>query len=158
MMQTDRFHYLLQDLSAPFASYKGGIGSVEYSQADVVVHLAANVKVHQLVQEPHRATENIQITYNVLEYCRQNEVLLIFSNSREVYGDIRRYIADEQQADFAFTESTYSLPPRSQGRPLSTPMPAVTGCGISCSASAMSVGATTTTSSAWNGSFLSSAG
>ena len=105
---TDRFPYLLQDLSAPFANYKVGIGWVEYPQVDVVVHLAANAKVHQLVQEPHRAMENIQITYNVLEYCRQNEVPIIFSSSREVYGDIHRYITDERQANFAFTESTYS--------------------------------------------------
>lgn len=105
---TDRFPYLLQDLGAPFANYKGGIGWVEYPQVDVVVHLAANAKVHQLVQEPHRAMENIQITYNVLEYCRQNEVPIIFSSSREVYGDIHRYITDERQANFAFTESTYS--------------------------------------------------
>lgn len=105
---TDRFPYLLQDLGAPFANYRRGSGCVEYPEVDVVVHLAANAKVHQLVQEPHRAMENIQITYNVLEYCRQNEVSIIFSSSREVYGDIRRYITDEQQADFAFTESTYS--------------------------------------------------
>jgi nucleoside-diphosphate-sugar epimerase len=105
---TDGFPYLLQDLGAPFANYKGGIGYVEYPEVDLVVHLAANAKVHQLVQEPHRAMENIQVTYNVLEYCRQNEVPIIFSSSREVYGDIRRYITDEQQADFAFTESTYS--------------------------------------------------
>lgn len=105
---TDRFPYLLQDLGALFANYKGGVGSVEYPQVDVVVHLAANAKVHQLVQEPHRAMENIRITYNMLEYCRQNEVPIIFSSSREVYGDIHRYITDEQQANFAFTESTYS--------------------------------------------------
>jgi len=105
---TDRFPYLLQDLSAPFANYKGGIGCVEYPEVDVVVHLAANAKVHQLVQEPHRALENINITYNVLEYCRQNGVPILFSSSREVYGDIHRYITNERQADFAFTESTYS--------------------------------------------------
>lgn len=105
---TDRFPYLLQDLGAPFANYKGGIGWVEYPQVDVVVHLAANAKVHELVREPHRAMENIRITYNVLEYCRQNEVPVIFASSREVYGDIHRYITDERQADFAFTESTYS--------------------------------------------------
>jgi nucleoside-diphosphate-sugar epimerase len=105
---TNRFPYLLQDLGAPFVSHEGGIGYVEYPEVDVVVHLAANAKVHQLVREPHRAMENIQVTYNVLEYCRQNQVPIIFSSSREVYGDIRRYITDEQQADFAFTESTYS--------------------------------------------------
>jgi nucleoside-diphosphate-sugar epimerase len=105
---TDRFRYILQDLAGSFANFVGGIGGVEYPKVDIVVHLAANAKVHQLVQEPHRAMENIQITYNVLEYCRQNRVPIIFSSSREVYGDIRRYITEETQADFSFTESTYS--------------------------------------------------
>jgi UDP-glucose 4-epimerase len=105
---TDRFRYILQDLAGNFAHFAGGIGGVEYPEVDVVVHLAANAKVHQLVAEPHRAMENIQITYNILEYCRQTKVPIIFSSSREVYGDIRRYITEEGQADFYFTESTYS--------------------------------------------------
>jgi len=105
---TDRFRYILQDLAGSFGNYRGGIGGVEYPPADVVVHLGANAKVHQLVAEPHRAMENIQVTYNVLEYCRQNKVPIVFSSSREVYGDIRRYITEETQADFSFTESTYS--------------------------------------------------
>ena len=33
---------------------------------------------------------------------------MIFSSSREVYGDIHRYITEESYADFAFTESPYS--------------------------------------------------
>ncbi len=107
-MWTDDFRYILQDLTAGFANHAGGIGGVEYPPVDVVVHLAANAKVHQLVSQPHRAMENIQITYNVLEYCRQNKVPIIFSSSREVYGDIHRYITEETQADFYFTESTYS--------------------------------------------------
>lgn len=105
---TDRFRYILQDLAGSFANFRGGIGSVEYPPVDVVVHLAANAKVHQLVAEPHRAMENIQITYNVLEYCRQNKLPIVFSSSREVYGDIHRYITEEGQANFSFTESTYS--------------------------------------------------
>jgi UDP-glucose 4-epimerase len=105
---TDRFRYILQDLAGNFANFHGGIGGVEYPKVDVVVHLAANAKVHQLVSEPHRAMENVQITYNVLEYCRQNQVPIVFSSSREVYGDIHRYLTEETQADFSYTESTYS--------------------------------------------------
>ncbi|WP_026370272.1 NAD-dependent epimerase/dehydratase family protein [Kallotenue papyrolyticum] len=105
---TDRFAYLLQDLSAPYRDFAGGIGSVPYPPCDVVVHLAANAKVHELVEAPHRAMENLQITFNVLEYCRHNNIPLIFSSSREVYGDIHRYITDETHADFSFTESPYS--------------------------------------------------
>jgi UDP-glucose 4-epimerase len=105
---TERIPTLLQDLAAPYRDFAGGIGSVPYPQVDLVVHLAANAKVHELVQFPHRAMENIALTFNVLEYCRHNRVPLIFSSSREVYGDIHRYITEEQHADFSFTESPYS--------------------------------------------------
>ncbi|NJN66720.1 MAG: NAD-dependent epimerase/dehydratase family protein [Chloroflexaceae bacterium] len=105
---TDAFPTLLQDLSAPYRDFAGGIGSAPYPPCDLVVHLAANAKVHQLVQQPHRALENITVTFNVLEYARVNRLPLIFSSSREVYGDIRRYLTDEEQAEFKYTESPYS--------------------------------------------------
>lgn len=105
---TSAFPTLLQDLSAPYREFAGGIGSVPYPPCDVVVHLAANAKVHELVEQPYRAMENIQLTFNVLEYCRANNVPIIFSSSREVYGDIHRYITEEAHADFSYTESPYS--------------------------------------------------
>lgn len=105
---TDEFPYVLQDLGAPYRDFNGGIGSVPYPKPDVVVHLAANAKVHELVEYPHRAMENVTVTYNVLEYCRAMQVPIIFSSSREVYGDIRRYLTEETQADFIYTESPYS--------------------------------------------------
>ena len=106
---TDAFPTLLQDLAAPFADFSGGLGHVPYPpNLDVVVHFAAHAKVHELVEQPARALENIVMTFNVLEYCRHNRLPIIFSSSREVYGDIRRYITEESYADFAFTESPYS--------------------------------------------------
>jgi UDP-glucose 4-epimerase len=114
---TDRFPYLLQDLSSPYPPYEKGIGGVEYPPVDMVVHLAAHAKVHELVRQPHRAMENITMTYNVLEYCRLAHLPIIFSSSREVYGDIHRYIEDDRErpatlgettAHFAYTESPYS--------------------------------------------------
>jgi nucleoside-diphosphate-sugar epimerase len=114
---TDRFRYILQDLSTPYPPHERGIGGVEYPDVDVVVHLAAHAKVHELVRMPHRAMENITMTYNVLEYCRLARLPIVFSSSREVYGDIHRYIADddekpetmgESSAHFAYTESPYS--------------------------------------------------
>ncbi len=100
---------LLQDLSVPYRDFTAGIGGVEYpANLDAVIHLAAHAKVHELVQQPHRALENISMTFNVLEFCRLNGLPLIFSSSREVYGDIHRYITEESYADFAFTESPYS--------------------------------------------------
>lgn len=105
---TSDFPYLLQDLSGHYPSFPTGIGGVDYPKSDVVVHLAAHAKVHQLVREPHRALENMVMTYNVLEYCRQTATPIIFSSSREVYGDIHRFDTEETTADFAYTESTYS--------------------------------------------------
>src|SRR5215475_13405177 len=105
---TDEFPYLLQDLAGHYTAFRGGINGVEYPDVDLVVHLAAHAKVHQLVRQPHRALENAIMTFNVLEYCRQLELPLVFSSSREVYGDVHRFSTQEGQADFAFTESTYS--------------------------------------------------
>lgn len=100
---------LLQDLSAPYRDFDKGIGNVEYPpNLDAVVHFAAHAKVHELVQQPHRALENMTMTFNVLEFCRHHNIPIIFSSSREVYGDIHRYITEESYADFAFTESPYS--------------------------------------------------
>ena len=106
---TDRIETLLQDLSMPYRNFAGGIGQADYPHnLDVVIHLAAHAKVHELVQQPDRALENVTMTFNVLEFCRQNNAPIIFSSSREVYGDIHRYITEESHADFAFTESPYS--------------------------------------------------
>lgn len=106
---TDDFRYLLQDLAGHYAPYPGGINGVDYPEVDVVVHLAAHAKVHQLVKQPHRALENVMMTFNVLEYARQQRVPIVFSSSREVYGDVHRFEEyGEQVADFAYTESTYS--------------------------------------------------
>ena len=106
---TDRIETLLQDLSVQYSSFVEGIGHAAYPQdIDAVVHLAAHAKVHELVQQPDRALENITMVFNALEYCRKHNLPIIFSSSREVYGDIHRYITDESHADFAFTESPYS--------------------------------------------------
>ncbi|MEI7644347.1 MAG: NAD-dependent epimerase/dehydratase family protein [Chloroflexales bacterium] len=105
---TNAFPTLLQDLATPQHEFCGGIGGAPYPTCDVVVHLAANAKVHELVEQPHRALENITLSFNVLEYCRANRLPLIFSSSREVYGDIHRYITEETSANFSYTESPYS--------------------------------------------------
>ena len=106
---TDEFRYLIQDLSGQYPAFPDGIGGVPYPETDVVVHLAAHAKVHQLVAHPHRALENTMMTFNVLEYCRQRRLPLVFSSTREVYGDVHRFEGyGEDTADFAFTESPYS--------------------------------------------------
>ncbi|MEI8165069.1 MAG: NAD-dependent epimerase/dehydratase family protein [Chloroflexales bacterium] len=105
---TNAFPTLLQDLAVPQHEFRGGIGGAPYPPSDIVVHLAANAKVYELVEQPHRALENINITFNVLEFCRAQNLPIVFSSSREVYGDIKRYFTDENSADFSYTESPYS--------------------------------------------------
>src|SRR5262245_48763835 len=106
---TDAFPTLLQDLAGHYPAFAGGIGGVEYPEVDVVVHLAAHAKVHQLVREPHRALENAIMTFNVLEFARGLGLPMIFSSTREVYGDVHRFEEyAEEAADFAYTESPYS--------------------------------------------------
>lgn len=106
---TDRIETLLQDLSMAYRDFDTGIGHAQYpGDIDIVIHLAAHAKVHELVEQPDRALENITMTFNALEYCRRHHVPIIFSSSREVYGDIHRYITEESHADFAYTESPYS--------------------------------------------------
>ena len=106
---TRDFDTLLQDLAGHYPSFPGGIGGVEYPEVDLVVHMAAHAKVHQLVRQPHRALENAIMTFNVLEYCRGIGLPLVFSSTREVYGDVHRFGEyPEEAADFAYTESPYS--------------------------------------------------
>lgn len=105
---TDAFPLLLQDLASSFFDFRNGIGDVDYGHIDLVVHLAANAKVHELVEFPSRARDNFNMTFNVIEYCRVNNLPLIFSSTREVYGDIKRYTTSEADASFSTTESPYS--------------------------------------------------
>ena len=79
---TDAFPTWLQDLSGHYPAFEGGIGGVEYPKVDVVVHLAAHAKVHQLVRQPHRALENAIMTFNVLEFARGIDAPLVFSSTR----------------------------------------------------------------------------
>jgi UDP-glucose 4-epimerase len=78
------------------------------AKPDVVVHLAAHAKVYELVKNPARALENVEMLFGVLEYCRLNNTPIIFASSREVYGDIHHLITHEKVADFIVAESPYS--------------------------------------------------
>ncbi len=75
---------------------------------DAVLHFAANAKVFELVEYPERAMDNITMLFNTLNYCRLNQIPIIFSSSREVYGDIHQHVTDEASADFVVAESPYS--------------------------------------------------
>lgn len=59
------------------------------TDVEAVIHLAANARVHDLVIDPDRALDNVKDTYNMLEFCRVNNIKkFFFASSRETYGNI----------------------------------------------------------------------
>jgi len=99
---TDRFRTEIADLNRihPNELPDGGF--------DVVLHCAAHAKVFELVQHPERAMENIRMLFTALDFCRRTRTPIVFSSSREVYGDIHRHVTEEAAADFVVAESPYS--------------------------------------------------
>ena len=85
-----------------------GAASPQLDRPDLVVHLAANAKVHELVENPGRAHENTTVTFNVLEFCRHHGVPIIFSSSREVYGRPRPPKVAEDTVDIFHILSPYA--------------------------------------------------
>jgi len=75
---------------------------------DLIVHLAAHAKVFELVCEPSRALQNVDMTFKTAESARLAGIPIIFGSSREVYGDIHRHVTNESCADFVVAESPYS--------------------------------------------------
>ncbi len=80
------------------------------TDVDMIVHCAANARVYDLVVDPSRAFDNIQTTFNMLEFARQNHISrFIFASSREVYSTLPRveYVA-EDMVDIIRCESPYT--------------------------------------------------
>jgi len=79
------------------------------TEVDMIVHLSAHARVHQLVERPELAMENIEMTFNVLEFARENEIgNVLFASSREVYGNNERIIYDETATNTDASESPYT--------------------------------------------------
>ena len=74
-----------------------------------VVHLAANARVHELVKEPRLAMENVEMTFNALEYARRRGASrFVFASSREVYGNVGQVTAAEEDTASDRSESPYA--------------------------------------------------
>ena len=79
------------------------------ADVDMIVHLAANARVHQLVRNPEGARDNFDMTFNILEFARHNEIEeFVFSSSREVYGNKGKLIYDEEDTYTDSCESPYT--------------------------------------------------
>lgn len=79
---------------------------------DLIIHLAANARVYELVENPDRAMDNCIDTFNILEFARKNGIKrMMFASSRETYGNIhlpegQKYTEDK--AHFMTCESPYT--------------------------------------------------
>lgn len=82
------------------------------TDVDLIIHLAANARVYELVENPDRAMDNFIDTFNILEHARKHGITrLMFASSRETYGNIhlpegQKY--SEDKAHFMTCESPYT--------------------------------------------------
>ena len=75
---------------------------------DLIIHLAANARVYELVENPSLAIDNIKMLFNVLEYCKKYDKKLIFTSSREVYGNGDKTTYSESDLNIDNCESQYA--------------------------------------------------
>ena len=78
-------------------------------KADIIVHLAANARVYELVEHPDRARDNFLTTFNALELARKNNIKkFIFASSRESYGNAGTAKYTEDMVRVENCESPYT--------------------------------------------------
>lgn len=82
------------------------------TDVEMIIHLAANARVYELVEHPDRAFDNMRDTFNILEFARANGIKkLMFASSRETYGNIHLpdgQLYSEEKAHFMTCESPYT--------------------------------------------------
>ena len=75
---------------------------------DMVIHLAANARVFELVECPMKARDNFEMTFNIMEFCRKNAInKIIYASSREIYGNFMES-CDENNVPINKCESPYT--------------------------------------------------
>ncbi len=76
---------------------------------DALIHLAANARVYELVEDPARALDNMTTTFNALEFARKRGIKrFLFASSREVYGNSGQRTYKEDQVHVEHCESPYT--------------------------------------------------
>lgn len=76
---------------------------------NMIIHLAANARVFNLIKDPDLAQDNFLMTYNILEFARLNNIArFIFASSREVYGNSEKIVHKEDEARIENCESPYT--------------------------------------------------
>lgn len=75
-------------------------------EADILIHLAANARVYELVEDPSRARDNFLTLFNALEFARKRGIKrFVFASSREGYGNIS---VDKYKEDMVRVENCES--------------------------------------------------
>ena len=88
---------------------KEGMAARVPKDVDLIIHLAANPRVHDLVINPDLAFENFQMTFNTLEFARKNGIKrFMFSSSREVYGNSDVHVNHEDRLHVRLCASPYT--------------------------------------------------
>lgn len=76
---------------------------------DMCIHLGANARVYELVEDPDRALDNFVTLFNALEFCRKNGVKkFLFASSREGYGNVHAEMYSEDMVRLENCESPYT--------------------------------------------------
>jgi len=76
---------------------------------DLVIHLAANARVYNLVKDPNLARDNFLTTFNTLDFARKNNIKrFILASSRETYGNSEKLIYSEKDVRLENCESPYT--------------------------------------------------
>ena len=76
---------------------------------DALVHLAANARVYELVENPTGALENMTTLFHALEFARTRGIpRFLFASSRECYGDVIADIYSEEMVHIEECESPYT--------------------------------------------------
>jgi nucleoside-diphosphate-sugar epimerase len=76
---------------------------------DLIIHLAANARVWELVENPDLALENVITTHNIFEFARKAGIKkILFASSREVYGNGNSLPVNESVGSQRKSESSYA--------------------------------------------------
>jgi UDP-glucose 4-epimerase len=76
---------------------------------DLIIHLANNARVRKLVKYPELAKENIDMNYNIMNYCVQKRIpRIMMASSRETYGNQSLESCKETDAHIWECESPYT--------------------------------------------------
>lgn len=91
-IQPAKYHTFRTDL----IDLRQQINVTNFAKYDLIIHLAANARVHNLVVDPEKALDNIKMTHNILEFARKiGTKKFMFASSREVYGNTTKPVREE---------------------------------------------------------------